>query len=72
MNRLMLVVIVLTASFSLLAQQRTQQVQVESTISGNQEQPKTLTPSTFLMKKSDLFQEMKEWHWFLWMEERLG
>ncbi|HEY0921256.1 MULTISPECIES: hypothetical protein [Rheinheimera] len=42
MNRLMLVGIVLVASFSLLAQQRTQQVQVESTISGNQEQPKTI------------------------------
>ncbi|WP_215395590.1 hypothetical protein [Rheinheimera oceanensis] len=42
MNRLMLVCIVSVASFSLLAQQREQQVQVESTISGNQEQPKTI------------------------------
>ena len=42
MNRLVLVGIVLVASFSLFAQQRTQQVQVESTISGNQEQPKTI------------------------------
>ena len=42
MNRLMLVCICLVASFSSLAQQREQQVQVESTISGNQEQPKTI------------------------------
>lgn len=42
MKKLVLISIVLSASFSLSAQQREQQVQVESTISGNQEQPKTI------------------------------